>query len=150
MKRLVLLLIALSACPKPKADLGTPGISDKKEKCPVLPRGCPGGAEDNGCPDTMIPVGDSCAINAKGVADLSLAAQEMLNDRDVTRITIVAPTIICANITRAHFEAHGVPAWRLNVAEAENRTFISFQVWAWKEKACHDGSKFGPPPESTY
>lgn len=148
--RRLLLCAMLLACPKPKEDLGTPGKSTVGDKCGVLPRGCPGGPEENGCPDTIIEVGDSCAVTAKGVEDLQRAADEMLNDKDLTRLTIIAPSMTCANIVRAHFEQRSVPEWRLHVAEQANRTFISFAVDAWKEKSCRDGAPVKPPGGSVY
>lgn len=154
MKRFVLLsflaVVFLAACPKPKIDVGTPGVTKVKNNCMILPRGCAGGPEDTGCPDTIIEVGDNCTLTAQGVQDLQRAADEMLNDRDVTRLAIISPSMTCSNIVRAHFEQRGVPEWRLHVVETANRTFINFQVDAWKEKSCADNTVVKPPGGSVY
>jgi hypothetical protein len=149
MKRLLLCALLLG-CPKPKEDLGNVGVSKASDKCTVLAHRCPGSADDDGCPDVMIEVGDSCQITAKGVENLQQAADEMLNDKDLTRLIIIAPTMTCANIVRAHFEQRNVPSWRLVVAEQANRTFISFEVAAFKEKSCRDGAPVKPPGGSVY
>lgn len=150
MKRFLLAAVLLSACPKRGPDVGTPGVTKVKDTCGMLPRGCGGGPDDMGCPDVIIEVGDSCALTAKGVEDLQRAADEMLNEKDITRLAIVSPSMICSNIVRAHFEQRGVPEWRLHVVEQANRTFISFEVDAWKEKSCANGTAVKPPGGSVY
>lgn len=150
MKRTLLLLVLLAACPKPKEDLGTPGVSAKpNDQCTILPHHCPGRDED-GCPDVIIEVGDACALNADGVRHLNAAADELLNHKELTRVTIEAPSLTCANIARAHLEQRGVPGWRVLVAAAENRTFINFTVEAIDEKRCADGAPAKPPGGSVY
>lgn len=146
----LLLIALLIACPKPKEDLGTPGVSKHKDNCPILPHGCPGGPADTGCPGLIIEVGDACALTAKGVADLNSVADELQNERDLTRLTVTSPSMTCSNIARAHLEQRGVPDWRIHVAQADNRTFISFEIDAWKEKLCRDGSAVKPPGGSVY
>jgi hypothetical protein len=150
MKRTLLFVVLLAACPKPKEDLGTPGVSKHNDKCTILPHHCPGGADDDGCPGVIIEVGDSCALSAKGVADLNAVSDELLNERDLTRITVTSPSMTCSNIARAHLEQRGVPDWRIHVAQADNRSFISFEIDAYKEKLCRDGSPVKPPGGSVY
>lgn len=150
MRRTLLIALALTAAAscksKPPNDpaLAAPGVSTK-DKCPLVPHGCPGGADEDGCPDPMFEVGDACTLTAKTVQDLASAAEEMNNDKDLSRLRIVAPTMVCANIVRAHLEQHNVAGHRITMAVAPNTSLVSFQVDAWKEVDCRTGAAVKPP-----
>lgn len=141
---LLLLLLTATACPRARdPELANPGVSSQKADCPVLPRGCPDtprAAQLEGCTDTVLPVGDGCMLASDSVAKLTAAAREMLDTPELTKLRVVAPSLTCANIARAHLEAHAVPEGRVTVAAAANRTFVSFEVEAWEERDCRSGA----------
>ncbi len=144
---LVVLGVASVACGKTAPrEPSTIGVSKRPDTCTTIPHGCPGTADDDGCPDVLIEVGNDCKLTAKAVGDLQTAASEMLNEAKLTRLLVVAPTIVCANIVRAHLETHGVTAWRVIVAEDANRSFVSFQVDAWMGRDCRSGAAVKAPP----
>lgn len=141
-----LVLSVVSGCgSKPPNDpaLAAPGVS--QHKCPLVPHGCPGGVDEDGCPDPIFEVGDACTLTAKTVQDFASAAEEMNNDKDLTRLRIVAPTMVCANIVRAHLEQHNVADHRITMAVSPNTSVVAFQVDAWKEVDCHSGATVKPP-----
>jgi hypothetical protein len=142
-----LLAVVVSAgCKSPPPNdpaLAAPGVS--KHKCPLLPHGCPGGPDEDGCPDPLYQVGDACTVTAKTVQDLASTAEEMNNEKDLSRLRIVAPTMECANIFRAHLEQNGVADHRISMAVADNTSAVSFQVDAWKEVDCRTGTSVKPP-----
>lgn len=133
---LALLLIACGRSNEPP--LVNPGVSNVKDTCSVLPHGC--GRGDDGCPDTVLPLGDDCALSQKSVQDLDRAAHELLDTPLLTKLVVVAPSLVCANAIRATFEARGVAEGRVQVAAAENRSFASFVVLAWNERDCATGA----------
>jgi hypothetical protein len=146
MRALLLVFVAAVACKSPPPNdplLAAPGVS--KVKCPLVPKGCPGGADEDGCPDPLFQVGESCTVSAQTVADLAHAADEMLNEKDLSRLRIVAPTMTCANIFRAHLEQGGVPDYRLTMGVDETRSTVSFEVDAWKQLDCKTGATVTPP-----
>ncbi|MBI2392996.1 MAG: hypothetical protein HYV09_25660 [Deltaproteobacteria bacterium] len=139
---LVVLLVLLGACTRARdPELANPGVSPQKGDCPLLPRGCAGTpTSTEGCPDAILPVGDGCMLASDSVVKLTAAAREMLETPELTKLRVVAPSLTCANIARAHLEAHGVPEGRVSVAAAANRTFVSFEVEAWNERDCRSGA----------
>lgn len=138
MNRALLLFVLLTACAHSKEPLPENiGSSPKKDNCGLLPHGC---AHDDGCPDTVLPLGDECAMSDKSVADVDRAAHELLDTPLLTKLVVVGPSLACANLVRAAFEAKGVPEGRVQVAVAENRSFISFEVLAWNERDCGTGA----------
>lgn len=146
--RAALLLVFLTAiaCKSPPPNdpaLAAPGVS--KHKCPLVPHGCPGSSDEDGCPDPLFAVGESCTITAEIASTLASTAEEMLNEKDLSRMRIVAPTMTCANSFRAHLEQQGVPDHRLTMTVAEDRSTVSFEVDAWKELDCKSGGPVRPP-----
>ena len=146
--RPLLLTILLLGCKSPPPNdpaLAAPGKSTANDKCPLIPHGCPGNADEDGCPDPMYAVGDACTVSADVVNRLADAAEEMKNEKDLTRMRIIAPSLTCANIFRAHLEARGVEDHRFTMGVDENRSSVSFEVDAWKEKDCRTGAEVKPP-----
>jgi len=145
---LLLAVILTASCASPPPNdptLAAPGKSTQKDKCPLVPHGCPGGADEDGCPDPIFEVGDGCTVTAQTVTLLADAAEEMKNEKDLTRMRIVAPTMTCANIFRAHLEARGIEDHRFTMGVDPNRSTVSFEVDAWKELDCKTGGAVKPP-----
>jgi hypothetical protein len=145
---LLLAFVACVACKSPPPNdpaLVAPGKSKPNDKCTVIPHGCPGGVDEDGCPDPMFEVGDACTITAQTAANLATAANELNDEKDLSRMRIIAPTMTCANIFRAHLEQHGVADYRLTMGVDENRSTVSFEVDAWKEVDCKTGGAVKPP-----
>jgi hypothetical protein len=148
---LLLAALALASCKSaaPEPALKAPGVSDKKQSdCTIVPRGCPGDASDNGCAATVVNLDENCSVSQQAAALMVSAAEEILNDRDLTRMRIVGPDLSCSNAFRNFLEEQGVPGWRLTIAAAPNRTFITFETEAWKERDCRTGEAVKPPPTS--
>lgn len=123
-------------CRPGEPPLVNPGVSTAKSDCTLLPHGC----APEGCPDLVIPLGEGCGVSQKGLSDLDHAAHELLDTPLLTKLVVVAPTLACANLVRAAFESRGVQPGRIQVAEEENRSFVTFQVEAWNEKDCRTGA----------
>ncbi len=132
----LLLLVSTLGCRPSEPPLVNPGASTAKSDCTLLPRGC----SVDGCPGLVIPLGTGCGVSQQGLADLDRAAHELLDTPLLTRLLVIAPSVACASLVRAAFEARGVQAGRVQVAEEENRSFVSFQVEAWNERDCKTGA----------
>lgn len=126
------LLVACASAPKEPL-VPPPRANDT---CSAIPRGCPGGADDEGCPDTLIPMGDDCAISESSRATLEAASQDALNERDLDVLRIVGPSKLCANAVRAYLEASGFASTRIETRIDPGRSFVSFEVAAWKGARC--------------
>ncbi len=127
------LFVACGGAPK---DPLVPPPRAAADTCAAIPRGCPGTADDDGCPDTMIPVGDDCALDAAAKDTLAAATQDALNERDLEVLRIVGPSKLCANAVRAHLEEAGVPSPRIETRIDPGRSFVSFEVAVWKGVRC--------------
>lgn len=143
---LLLAALVVVGCKSSQPDPALASVGKStKAKCALVPHGCPGGVDEDGCPDPVFQVSDECAVTAQTVTDLGDAAEDMKNEKDLTRLRITAPTMTCANIFRAHLEAHGVDDHRITMAVDTNRSGVSFSVDAWKEQDCRTGAVVKPP-----
>jgi hypothetical protein len=136
--RALLVALLLTACTRSnEPPLVNPGVSSARDSCGVLPHGC--GHED-GCPDTVLPLGDECALSQQSLYDLDRATRELHDTPLLTKLVVVAPSLVCANAIRAVFEARGIEEGRVQVAAEGNRSFASFEVLAWNERDCATGA----------
>lgn len=133
---LVLSAVACKSTPPPE-NVGVTPHAGGSDKCLAFARGCPGSADDDGCPEQMIALGPDCTLAGDAEKQVATAAQEVMNEADLTRLAIVAPSPNCGDAVRARFEEAGVPPTRLETRTDTSRSFVSFQVLAWKGVVCH-------------
>ena len=132
---------ALAAChPRPAAPPGAAESSaqclpDPNDRCPVLPGGCPGVYDPDGCPEVVLHYTQDCQLAADEAGTLASIARSMKEHGSLTVLAIRAGNPKCASVVRGAIAGAGVDPGRLETKIGPDHS-VSFEVAAWDGTRC--------------
>ena len=144
LRPLVLLTIAeaLAAChprqasPPEGTDTSSQCLADPDDRCPVLPEGCPGVSDPDGCPEVVLHCTEACHLAAGEAGTLAAMARYMKEHGRLTVLAIKAGNPECANVVRGAIAGAGIDPGRLETRIGPGESAISFAVAAWDGARC--------------
>lgn len=117
-------------------------LPDPADRCPVIPTGCPGSEDVDGCPDVSLTLGSPCELAGRNADTLADVAREMKREKRLTALRIVASEQDCAAQVKKRLVDAGVAASRIETRVTSRRAAsqdLYFEVTAWDGKRCSDG-----------
>lgn len=117
----------------------TGDVPDPADRCTAIPRGCPGLADEDGCPDVSLTLGPRCDLSGRNADTLHEIAEDMKKEKRLSTLGIVASDGECAALVTQKLVEAGVAASRVQSRLTRARGLdldVYFEVIAWEGKRC--------------
>jgi hypothetical protein len=111
-------------------------VPAESDKCLDIPTGCPGTADEDGCPDVGLEIGPDCNVGIKDGKTLARMAKEMQKETRLTRLRLVTSNKECAGAVATKLVAGGVAVERLETKVIPGNHYFYFEVASWDGKQC--------------
>ena len=122
-----------TVAPRPAAD----SSGDRADPCDicVLQEDEPG-ADDDGCPEPDLRLGDACTLSSEQEATLSRIVPELVANTRLTSLRVVSGKAACANAVSMALQRRGMPSARIEVATRGSDSSVSLEVGVWDGRHC--------------